>query len=135
LFSGTRVSSASRKALDAQTGEDELAGLPVELLHTHLVLLAPVGELLCTGPVAPRICLVALLKAPGHGAALVDGLAAEAGVVDGGRLLEMAAEEAAERFEEAEHVEGQRGSASASLPLPCISSFCSLFPPWSVQAR
>jgi len=52
---------------------------------------------------------VAPLKAPGHGIALLDGLAAEVGIIYRGWLLDRglaAAEEAVESFEEAEHVEG-----------------------------
>lgn len=78
-------------------------------MHATLVLLALVREVLCKGPVAPRICHVAPLKAPGHGIALLDGLAAEVGIIYRGWLLDrglVAAEEAVESFEEAEHVEG-----------------------------
>jgi len=125
--------------VDAQTVEDVLAGLPVELLHAALVLLALVRELLGKGSVAPRKCHVAPLKAPGHGIALLDGLAAEVGIVYRGRLLDrglVAAEEAVESFEEAEHVEGLRGRAGLlSLPLPCIFSFYCLFSQSSMQAR
>jgi len=129
LFSGTRVRSERR--LDAQTVEDALAGLLVELMHATLVLLALVRELLCKGSVASRICHVAPLKAPGHGIALFVGLAAEVGIIYRGRLFDrgvVAAEEAVESFEETEHVEGQRGRARLlSLSLSHVFSLFIVF--------